>query len=96
MFECFHCGKSEHTRSFCYKFIGRIKQLKKTRKYFIKPSKFQKVWISKKDMYNKYQEQVRTEIENMYEELYLLCNLTIVQLEDDEDDDNVIAKAGQN
>lgn len=54
------------------------------------------MWIAKKDLYKKHQEMDENKYdeacEENGEEINLPCNLTIIQLEDNEDDNDIAAK----
>ncbi|KAG7547174.1 Zinc finger CCHC-type [Arabidopsis suecica] len=94
-FDCFYCGKSGHIRRTCYKFQDKIKQLWQARKCFIEPSKFGKVWVKKVDLYNKdseHDEEQYNRAVTESEEIDLTCNVTIVQLDESDEDKDFTAK----
>ncbi|KAG7533536.1 Zinc finger CCHC-type superfamily [Arabidopsis thaliana x Arabidopsis arenosa] len=94
-FDCFYCGKSGHIRRTCYKFQDKIKQLWQARKCFIEPSKFGKVWVKKVDLYNKdseHDEEQYNKAVTESEEIDLTCNVTIVQLDESDEDKDFTAK----
>ncbi|KAG7579315.1 Zinc finger CCHC-type [Arabidopsis thaliana x Arabidopsis arenosa] len=95
VFECFYCGKPGHIRRTCYKFQDKIKQLWQARKCFIEPSKFGKVWVNKEDLYNKDSEHDEAQYNRAVtesEEIDLTCNVTIVQLDESDEDEDFTAK----
>ncbi|KAG7537091.1 Zinc finger CCHC-type superfamily [Arabidopsis suecica] len=95
VFECFYCGKPGHIRRSCYKFQDKIKQLWQARKCFIEPSKFGKVWVCKIDLYNKdseHDEKQYNKTVSESDEISLTCNVTIVQLDESDKDEEFTAK----
>ncbi|KAG7553143.1 Integrase catalytic core [Arabidopsis thaliana x Arabidopsis arenosa] len=95
VFECLYCGKPGHIRRSCYKFQDKIKQLWQARKCFIEPSKFGKVWVRKIDLYNKdseHDEKQYNKAVSESEEISLTCNVTIVQLDESDKDEEFTAK----
>ncbi|KAG7540628.1 Zinc finger CCHC-type [Arabidopsis thaliana x Arabidopsis arenosa] len=95
VFECFYCGKPGHIRRSCYKFQDKIKQLWQARKCFIEPSKFGKVWVRKIDLYNKdseHDEKQYNKAVSESDEISLTCNVTIVQLDESDKDEEFTAK----
>ncbi|KAG7544170.1 Zinc finger CCHC-type [Arabidopsis thaliana x Arabidopsis arenosa] len=95
VFECFYCGKPGHIRRSCYKFQDKIKQLWQARKCFIEPSKFGKVWVRRIDLCNKdpeHDEEQHNRAVSESEEISLTCNVTIVQLDESDEDEDFTAK----
>ncbi|KAG7563991.1 Zinc finger CCHC-type superfamily [Arabidopsis suecica] len=95
VFDCFYCGKPGHTRNFCYKFQDKIKQFWQTRKCFIEPSKFCKVRVRKRDLYNKDPKHDEEKYKRAVAEskgISLTCNVTIAQLDESDEDESLTAK----
>ena len=91
MFDCYHCGKTGHIRSFCYKFKDKVKQLWQARKCFIEPLKFGKVWVNKLDLYSKSQEHDEEKYNRVVdesEEINLICNASLMQLDESAEDES--------